>query len=559
MNKDVIYIESEDDITDIIAKIKSAKEQIVALVPPQKAGVLRSIVNIKLITKAAAASEKTAVLVTTDPSIIKLAAAVRMPVTKDLQSAPSIPENSDPVETTSSETISDHQATAEPSSDSEEPAEEATLVAQDENLNDSQDTDDAKDTAQPVKPTKSTNSTKPANKVKEFFIKYKKWCIAGAVALVCIIVVCIWAFVIAPAATITVSVRTSSNNFSENVTFTTKTEEESAASGKFYLTEKKLELPSKVEFKATGSKNVGEKATGEVVVYAYFKEAGKTNIDVNATFTHGNLTYVATAGGTLSWDYNGNEACVNRFEPTIATYGCLLETRIPVTAAEPGANYNIDPVSNGWSTSVSGAGIRTDKAITGGADKLVTVVSQADIDKAKESLTSVSEAENKTKLLEKVGESELVIESSFKQTASDVTPSPKVGEEVPEGTTPNITTTTTAIIYTIDKVKVEEFISAKAKLTNDQKIYSLGNPFIENFTSSDDSFTGKLKTSYSSGPKITESEILEKVKGRKIGEVSSILKSITGVNDVKTERSYFWVNSVPNDPNKITINLNIEE
>ena len=52
MNKDVIYIEPEDDITDIISKLENSKEKIVALVPPKKSGVLRSVVNIKLIPKA---------------------------------------------------------------------------------------------------------------------------------------------------------------------------------------------------------------------------------------------------------------------------------------------------------------------------------------------------------------------------------------------------------------------------------------------------------------------------------------------------------------------------
>lgn len=92
MNKDVIYIEPENDITDIITKIESSKQKIVALVPPKKAGVFRSIVNIKLITKVATSSKKTVVLVTTDPSITKLAAATKLPVTKDLQSAPAIPK-----------------------------------------------------------------------------------------------------------------------------------------------------------------------------------------------------------------------------------------------------------------------------------------------------------------------------------------------------------------------------------------------------------------------------------------------------------------------------------
>ena len=39
MNKEVIYIDSEDDITDVISKVKSAKEKIVALVPPKGIGV----------------------------------------------------------------------------------------------------------------------------------------------------------------------------------------------------------------------------------------------------------------------------------------------------------------------------------------------------------------------------------------------------------------------------------------------------------------------------------------------------------------------------------------
>ena len=93
MNKDVIYIEPEDDITDIITKLENSKEKIVALVPPKKAGVFRSVVNIKLIAKAAAGTEKTAVLVTTDPSIVKLAAATRIPVTKNLQTPPTIPND----------------------------------------------------------------------------------------------------------------------------------------------------------------------------------------------------------------------------------------------------------------------------------------------------------------------------------------------------------------------------------------------------------------------------------------------------------------------------------
>ena len=90
MNKDVIYIEPEDDITDIIAKVKNAKTKIVALVPPKKAGVLRSVVNFKLIAKTAQQHNKTVVLISTDENLVKFAQSVKMPVAKSLISKPQL-------------------------------------------------------------------------------------------------------------------------------------------------------------------------------------------------------------------------------------------------------------------------------------------------------------------------------------------------------------------------------------------------------------------------------------------------------------------------------------
>ena len=51
MNKDVIYIDVEDDITTIVGKIKASKEKIIALVPPSRVGVLQSAVNMRLLAR----------------------------------------------------------------------------------------------------------------------------------------------------------------------------------------------------------------------------------------------------------------------------------------------------------------------------------------------------------------------------------------------------------------------------------------------------------------------------------------------------------------------------
>ena len=89
--KDVIYVDIEDDITSVIEKVKEAKASIVALVPPKRIGVLQSVVNLKLLQRAATSAKKRVVLITNDQALIGLAAGVAMPVAKNLQSRPELP------------------------------------------------------------------------------------------------------------------------------------------------------------------------------------------------------------------------------------------------------------------------------------------------------------------------------------------------------------------------------------------------------------------------------------------------------------------------------------
>ena len=164
MNKDVIYIEPEDDITDIIAKIEKSKEKIVALVPPKKAGVFRSIVNIKLISKAGASADKSVVLVTVDPSIVKLAAATKLPVSKNLQSAPEIPK-AEATESLAEQTIEDVSDPEEEAKETEETeTEEESDKATKSKDSDGKDKDgDKDDKKRKMKKTKMKMTTKKKN------------------------------------------------------------------------------------------------------------------------------------------------------------------------------------------------------------------------------------------------------------------------------------------------------------------------------------------------------------------------------------------------------------
>jgi len=563
MNKDVIYIEPEDDITDIITKIENSKSKIIALVPPKKASVFRSVVNIKLISKAAASAEKTVVLVTTDPPIIRLAAATKIPVAKSLQSAPSIPKLEESGEEIVTEEVRESGEESGGTSKEEASEEKAT----EEKITEKSDSsDEEKKVTDSEKTSKDKKLTikKTGNKLVDWFRENRKKAIVLGTLLGVLIIVLIWALLIAPAATLVVGIKTNVNNFSEAVSFTTKFEEEDADTGKFYLEEKKLETIKKVEFEATGQKNIGEKAKGDLVIYTYFpitQNGGSKTIKAGTIFKIGDLSYTSDKETTLSWSGDlgsMSRDCGNYGDETLRRSGCLISGRIAVTATAPGEAYNISANNTGWNTSADVA-VYSDKAMSGGTDEIIKVVSKEDIEKAKTELEDSDQVENKEKLFSEVGDNMMVIEASFSQTTEDAISNPAVGEKVEPDVKPTLTAKTTAKVYVIDETKVKEFIAEKAKLGENQKIYEIKNPFIENFMKTDGGFSGKLKTSYTTGPNVTENSVIETVKGKGLGQAQHDLRDINGIISVTINPSFPWVTSIPNDSNKITVILEIKD
>ncbi len=581
MNKDVIYIEPEDDITDIITKIENSKEKIIALVPPKKASVFRSIVNIKLIAKAGVNASKSVVLVTTDPSIIKLAGATKLPVTKDLQSAPTIPESdtAEKIETTSEDTVIESTGeTEEEVVESIEKEAEEKKEDESEKSEKPEESDEEKERKEDEKDepegSKDSKGKKKKTLTGNWFLDHKKVLILSGVGALVLILALVWAFGIAPAAYVTVAVRTTSTNFSESATFTNNLSEENISEGKFYLTEEKIETKSEVEFDATGKKNVGEKATGEVEIYSYFNatdSGGFRQVEKGKTFTINGLVFVAENAGSIKWDgilsHCQNYETDNLAGAKLSDARCLVYgDTVKITAAEPGEAYNIAANNGDWKyTTNESIRAYSSSATSGGSDKTVTVVRQSDIDAALAKIAdsnSGTEAARKQQLLDSIKEDSFVIESSYKQKMGDPISDPKLGEEVEEGKKAKLTVITTDSIYVIDKTKVEEFISTKAKLAENYKIYKMNDPFVENFTAVGDSYIGKIKTSFVSGPKVTENDVIDAIKGKGLGEArAALLDTFSGIDSNKTKInvSYPWVFNIPSNPTKITVTIDVEE
>lgn len=571
MNKDVIYIEPEDDITDILTGIKNSKAKVVALVPPKKAAVLKSAVNFKLLARTAKETEKAVVLITTDSALLKLATVAKIPVSKNLQTKPEVPvgdivENEE--EDVEADVIDGDEAIAIVKEDKKisKTSEDAAIESVD--LTEEDATDDTKDGKKKSKKGKKDNEKKS---IVPNFEKYRKFIIAGAIGLVLIVGFLVWALVFAPSAKIIVSVKTTSRQFSENVSFVTEESNADPSEGIFLLEAQTLTSKSTVDFEATGELDKGEKATGTLT----FKRTSAASIYTDAItiskgtkFTVDGLTFVTTADAALAALDASNSNCSGPPSNIVCSLTKDVTATAAIEASEAGTKYNIDAAASGWAPAGKGYSI-SGSAVTGGTSNIVKVVSADDIAKAKQSLSSVSSSEGRADLLDEFPAGLIPISSSFKSESGEPVSSPVLGETVASGKTATLTVETKFTMYGVDSVRVSEFIEIKTKASvggNDQKVYSTGvsdnddenKAFIESFRETEGKYTAKLKTTTKTGPEVTDEMVLDKSLGRKIGEVQSLLKSINGVSSVNVETSFFWVSSVPKNINKVSVEITVE-
>lgn len=570
MNKDTFYIEPEDDITDIINHIKASKQKIIALVPPKKLNVLRSSINLKLIARTAKMHDKAIVVVTTDPTLMKMAALSSLPFAKNLSSRPTLPSEfneadleypakakkaspSDEIEinekAVSSGSVSRVRTTNEDAADR---VNATSNLTKNSTMNlDSEEvakTNDEEDSDNHPKKILTLDSLK--NRI-----------IIGVVAALLLIGSFIWAFILAPAAKISVKIKTIAENFSENVSFVTDAKQAVSKDGKFFLETTSLEKNSEVEFEATGEKNVGDKATGELRLIATFDMSTTTatasrpdvaTVPQGSAFAYRNLNFLTNQEVKISWDGSISNCDAGRHSGK-----CQVAKTVKATAIEGGAKYNIEAVSSGWQSSVAGVEGYANSAFKGGTDKIQKIVTASDITKAKEKLTEADGV--KEELFEKVPSDDIKIEDSYKKVTADPTSSPAVDQPTENGKA-KLTAKTTYSVNYVDKAAVEEYVKSvvSTRLGGDQKIYETGNIFIEKFQNNNNSVTAKIKATLKTGPEVTEQSVLEKSLGKKVGEVTTLIKSINGVSDVEVNTSFPWVRQIPNDANKVSIKITVE-
>ncbi len=533
--KDVIYVDIEDDITSIIDKVKEAKASIVALVPPKRIGVLQSVVNLKLLQRAASNADRRVVLITSDPALVSLAAGVAIPVAKNLQTKPEVPE-AKPADTEVDEIINGDELPV---------GELAAAAGVTATAGAPAVAGKPEPTTKPLAASAAANAPRKKSKLPDFDTFRKKLFI-GIGAGVALIIFLVWAIIFAPHATVAITAQTNLINIDQTLQLKPNVAA-NMAQNLLPVTVKQTKKTASVDFDATGKKDVGDKATGTVNV---------RNCDSSQSFIiPSGTTFTASSGQTFT---NNAAVTVSGFSGSASA--CRITGAgagtgaASVTATASGPDYNIAATSYKIS-GVDGDVYANGSAMSGGSTKLVTVVSQDDIDKAKQQLQAQDANAVKTELKKQFGSDMIVIDESFKAEAGQPASSPAVDQEATKAKlTVETTYTLVGIVRSDLRANFDAYLKKQLAGKEDQKVYDSGDgsASFTQFTAVDGGYTAKVSTQAQVGPQINESSLKSQLVGKRAGEIQQQLSTVEGVEDVETSFSPFWVTTAPG-ADKITI------
>lgn len=550
MQKDVIYIDTEDDITAIIGKVRASDHKIVALVPPKRIGAIQSAVNLKLVQRAADQADKRLVLISSNAALTALAGSANIPVAKNLQSKPEVAEIP-AIDIDDGEDVIDGSDMAATPSGSVKPSLDDAIAS----AATADDLGRGTAAAAPTRPVRATPAVPRAAggrgiKIPNFDKFRKKLFLIGAAAVL-LIGFLVWAIVFAPAAKITITARTSDSSLNTLVKMGDSLST-SLRDGTVKSVTKTVKKDVSVPFTATGSKNVGDKATGTIVMQicvTSIPPSTPSSIPAGTTVTSGGNQYVTNATATFS-GVGYSSGCAN-----------YRSGSVPITASGGGASYN---TSSGASFTVSGgSGATAQGSASGGTDKTVQVVQQSDVDTVSNNILSSSDNDAaKKSLQDALGSDYVVLDGSFKSDTSAVKPSPAVGAEADSGKG-SLAGSVTFSMVGIPKKELGTFLDAyfaqQIDGQNNQKVYDNGVKGVSftNVNAVDSGFTANITTNGKIGPKIDDKALKEYAKSKRLGEIQSYVQNINGVQSVDIKFSPFWVNSAPNDVNKIHVEFKV--
>lgn len=550
-SKDTVYVDLEDEITAIIDKVEASDEKIVALVLPKRATVLQSTVNMRLLARNAKNVGKSVVLITSDPALLPLAGIAGLHTAKNLHSKPVIPpepgkgktavptgdedEEPDPDGEGQPTTLDYHRSIGELAA--LHALDEPETIDMEEGQNDKGD-----------KKAKKTDSGDKKLKIPDFDrFRLRLFLIAGAGVL--LLVFMVLAIFVLPKATIIV--KTSSVPVSTDFSLTTS---DSAKT----LDEKTMVIPAALktsdqtvtqQVQASGQQNNGKKASGTVKLTNCTPDGHQVTVPTGTGVSANGLTFVTQESATLTTS-----------TPTCQSFDGFTSKTVSVVAQGAGEKYNIGatPFTVAGFSGSNKVNAQSSTAMTGGTDDIATIVSQSDVDKVKQQITSESSDKYSKEFQKQLDKDGLyALSPTLKLSDPQVSSTPAVGQPA---STAKVTVKVTYTVLTVKKDDLRKVVTSELEKQIDKNKQKLApSDVLSGLTidvanqTSPTVVTLNVSQTADAVPIIDTTAVKKQAAGQKTSTIKQSLSGVPGVKEVQVNLSPFWVSKAPKSTSKITV------
>ncbi len=541
---DVIYLEADSEITEAIDKLKASHGHEVRIAVPARSTMLQSAVNLKLLKKTAHTAHKELVLVSTDKATLSLAAGLGLLVAKNIKAEAGVPDMAMLPPEVSNEPVVIEQASEEASKSAKKSSSKSNssngYEKQHISLDDEPEEDLPKHTHE-GEPFESSNK-KSGPKVPNFMGLNKK--IATIVAIVCGLVLLVLAYIFLPTAKATLLAKAQKTPVNVKFTLDSSTRKSDFPQGVVAANQLSVTKDLSAQYTATGQKDVGTKASGSVSI-SNSSSSSPVNIPAGTVFTASSKSFtlnqaVTVPGATLS----GGQIVPGKVNGQI-------------TASANGDSSNL----SGATFSITGFGalVTATGSTSGGTSKIATVVTQADIDKAKKDMIDAATQNAKQEVEAKANNDEKAFAETFTSVVSAVTASSAADSESSGGTVNA-------------KVKYSELAAAKSdldKLFLEQiKTQVPGNNQVYQSGANDAKYSVKLSSADKAevtgisnafyGQSIDTKQVARDLSGKAKKDATDIVKTkYPQVTSVQVESSPALMPNLPFFANRITVEIKV--
>lgn len=558
MKDNALYLEVDEDITSAIDKLRKVAGTSVQIVVPKRSTLLQSVINQKLLKKAAETAGKTLVLVTNDRVASDLAARVGLAVAPALGAeailaplvvaAPILAD--DVIEDTDSEPVVAKSSRMDSVASKGSKRQAAPIVATHE-LSDDEPIGEvaAGGEAAPEVDARGTGPNVP-NISK--LMRRSLW--LGLFALIVIAYFVSMYYLTKGTLTLHVNgVRSDiSAPFSVDTSLTQSDQAHTVLAGLSLTATHNLSTT----FVPTGKKDVGTKASGSITV--------SNNSGTAQTLAAG-TRFVAPDGKVFRSTVDATVAAISY---TPAPDGSPVAhpgtQKVGVTSDQAGDSYNeagsqkytIPGLTADQQTRIYGTGDQ----MSGGTSKTVNVVTQTDVDKARDAAVVADRAAGQKELDGKIPSGDQALETSLISTPTAVTSTPAVDSQGDQATL------TLTLNYTLTSVKKADYTTLMHSI--EQKQLGASNQIYDDgfkaaivaagaITATRQDFN--FATTATGGPKYDIEKIASDLRGKKYSEAADYASALPGVAKADVTLWPAWATKMPHVLKHIIVTITVNK